>query len=93
MHLRSRHQYPVHQQLGFNNILEYLSNARQVVRNVAPMQWQFLTCPPDGSLMLVWQPVEEQGFGTDGYVWGDAETTFSENHGRYVRILSRMAAT
>jgi hypothetical protein len=84
LHLKSKHQYPAHPQLGFPTIVEYLSNARQVVRNVAPMQWSYLNCPPDGSVMLFWQMPDEPGFGSDGYVWGDGETTFSEMHGNFV---------
>ena len=42
--------------------------------------------PPDGSVMLTWQPLNYLGtnFASDGYVWADVEQAFSFEARGYV---------
>lgn len=56
------------------------------MREQAPVQWQYLDAPPDGTLFLTWQPTEYMGmnFASDGYVWGDAEQPFNSDVRGYV---------
>ncbi|KAI9708384.1 MAG: hypothetical protein M1820_004088 [Bogoriella megaspora] len=78
VHLVSRHQFPILQQPGLELITEYLSQAPAITRDAAPMFWTYLTAPPDGSLILTWQPPRNQvQFGTDGYIWADSESLFT----------------
>lgn len=50
------------------------------------MNWMFLNAPADGSVMLVWQPLNQLGtqFASDGYVWADVEQAFSSEAKGYV---------
>lgn len=54
------------------------------------MNWVFLDAPIDGSLMLVWQPLNQVGihFASDGYIWADAEQAFSLDSKGYVSVTS-----
>lgn len=64
--------------------------APKIVRDLQPVQWQFLDAPPDGSVLLTWQPMEYLGnnFASDGYVWADAEQSFtSEVRGYRLEII------
>ena len=56
------------------------------------MNWMFLNAPADGSVMLVWQPLNQLGtqFASDGYVWADVEQAFSSEAKGYVCDLSRL---
>lgn len=70
---------------NIEQIVNYLVEAPKVMREVAPVQWQYLDGPPDGSMFLVWQPLEMQtSFASDGYVWSDAETPFNSEVRGYV---------
>lgn len=66
----------------------YLLEAPKIVRDLQPMQWQFLETPPDGTLMLTWQPLEYLGtnFASDGYIWADAEQIFKSEVRGYVCV-------
>lgn len=79
MHLISKHRYPVIANPSLEMIVGFLMEAPKIVRDVQPVQWQFLDAPPDGSLLLTWQPLEYLGtnFASDGYVWADAEQPFT----------------
>jgi hypothetical protein len=50
------------------------------------MHWTFLEAPPDGTVMLTWQPLAHLGnnFASDGYVWADAEQAFTFEARGYV---------
>ena len=50
------------------------------------MNWMFLDAPADGTVMLLWQPLNQLGtrFASDGYVWADPEQAFSQEHRGYV---------
>ena len=93
IHLVSKNRYPVINNPSLESIVAYLLEAPKIVRDLQPMQWQFLDAPADGTLLLVWQPVEYLGtaFGTDGYIYGDAEQTFKSEVRGYVS-LSRSSA-
>lgn len=54
------------------------------------MNWMFLDAPPDGSVMLVWQPLNKLGtrFASDGYVWADQEQFMRHPHQGYVCLTS-----
>ena len=79
MHLISKHRYPILPNASLETIVGYLVEAPKIVRDVQPVQWQFLDAPQDGSLFLTWQPLEYLGtsFASDGYVWADAEQPFT----------------
>ena len=79
MHLISKHRYPILPNPSLDTILGYLIEAPKIVRDLQPVQWQFLDAPQDGSLFLTWQPLEYLGtsFASDGYVWADAEQPFT----------------
>ncbi|KAI1918215.1 hypothetical protein LOZ58_006084 [Ophidiomyces ophidiicola] len=75
--------------LTMETAVEYLLSAPKVVRELQPVHWMFLDAPPDGSVMLVWQPLNHLGtnFASDGYVWGDAEQVYtSESRGYTVEM-------
>ncbi|KOS48464.1 hypothetical protein ACN38_g658 [Penicillium nordicum] len=53
------------------------------------MHWTFLDGPPDGTVMLTWQPQNHLGnnFASDGYIWADQEQAFSfESRGYTVEM-------
>lgn len=60
--------------------------APKIVRELQPVQWQFLDPPQDGTLMLVWQPTDymNTNFASDGYVWADVEVSFKSEIRGYV---------
>lgn len=90
MHLISKHRYPVIANPSLEMIVGFLTEAPKIVRDVQPVQWQFLDGPQDGSLFLTWQPLEYLGttFASDGYVWADAEQPFtSEVQGYKLEII------
>lgn len=57
--------------------VEYLASAPRVCQT-QPMHWTFLEAPPDGTVMLTWQPLNRLGnnFASDGYIWADQEQAF-----------------
>ena len=54
------------------------------------MNWMYIDAPPDGTVMLVWQPLAQLGtrFASDGYIWADAEQSFSMEARGYVRFCA-----
>lgn len=66
--------------------VEYLVSAPKVVRELQPMHWMFIDGPPDGTVMLVWQPLNQLGtmFASDGYIWADAEQVYTTEVRGYV---------
>jgi len=96
MHLVSKHRYPTVSNLSLETIVGYLMEAPKIMRDLQPVQWQFLDPPPhEGRLMLVWQPLEHVGttFASDGYVWGDTEQAFKSEVRGYVGGSPIFAAT
>ncbi|BDD61085.1 hypothetical protein MAP00_006159 [Monascus purpureus] len=90
MHLVSRYRYPLMHMLPTDTVVEYLLSAPKVVRELQPMHWTFIDGPPDGTVMLTWQPLNHLGtnFASDGYVWADVEQSFTfEARGYTVEML------
>lgn len=74
------------------NALDHLLQAPSIVKNQAPMAWQYLQPPPrDGTVFLTWQP-PKRGliFPTDGYIWGDPESSFQVDVRGFVRRTIRL---
>ena len=67
----------------------YLLDAPTIVKQTAPVAWQYVQAPQDGTLWLEWiSPRHEFRFPSDGYVWGDPEQTFQQEFGGYtIEIL------
>lgn len=88
IHLVSKSRYPVTNNPSLESVVSYLSEAPKVVRDLQPVQWQFLDAPADGTLLLVWQPLEYMSttFASDGYVYADAEQTFKSEVRGFVRL-------
>lgn len=74
---------------SLETIVSYLIEAPKIMRDMAPVQWQFLDAPPDGTLFLTWQPLDymQTTFASDGYVWGDAEQPYNSEVRGYVRTM------
>ncbi|KAJ5567196.1 hypothetical protein N7535_006502 [Penicillium sp. DV-2018c] len=85
MHLVSRHRYPSMHMMPSETAVEYLTSAPRICQT-QPMHWIFLDGPPDGTVMLTWQPQNHLGnnFASDGYVWADQEQAFSFESRGYV---------
>ncbi|KAI9739115.1 MAG: hypothetical protein M1834_007328 [Cirrosporium novae-zelandiae] len=80
VHLVSTYRFPVLSQVSLEKVVDFLQQGLRITRDVAPMHWQFLDAPSDGSLMLVWQPLNHMNthFASDGYIWADAEQMFTQ---------------
>ena len=86
VHLVSKYRYPISHRISIETIIEHLIAAPRITRDVAPMHWMFLDAPQDGSMLLVWQPLQKLGntAASDGYHWIDAEQAFSTEMKGYV---------
>ena len=86
MHLVSKYRYPLINSITLDTVVGHLTEAPKIVHDLQPVQWQFLDAPQDGSVLLVWQPLEDLGtnFASDGYVWADVEQAFSQEIRGYV---------
>jgi hypothetical protein len=86
MHLVSKYRYPLINSITLDTVVGYLTEAPKIVHDLQPVQWQFLDAPHDGSVFLVWQPLEylDTNFASDGYVWADVEQAFSQEIRGYV---------
>lgn len=87
LHLVSKYRYPSLNHISLETVVSYLCEAPKIVHDSQPMVWQFLEAPPDGTVLLTWQPLEHLGtnFASDGYVWADVEHAFSSEQNGYVR--------
>ncbi|KXG50976.1 uncharacterized protein PGRI_065480 [Penicillium griseofulvum] len=88
MHLVSRNRYPSMHMMPSETAVEYLTSAPRICQT-QPMHWTFLDGPPDGTVMLTWQPQNHLGnnFASDGYVWADQEQAFTfESRGYTVEM-------
>ncbi|THW75515.1 DUF1750-domain-containing protein [Aureobasidium pullulans] len=84
VHLISGHKYPFSPQLNIDGAYTYLFDAPKVVKQVAPMSWQYISAPQDGTVFLTWIGGRMQNqFPTDGYVWVDPEQRFTQDFGGY----------
>jgi hypothetical protein len=59
------------------------------VRDTAAVSWTYFNSPPpDGTLVLAYQPPRMgTHFASDGMVWADAEAAFDMNVRGYVCLL------
>ncbi|EKG21244.1 hypothetical protein MPH_01436 [Macrophomina phaseolina MS6] len=94
VHLISSYRYPTLATLSIEQAVDFLLNAPKIVKDVAPMTWQYFQNPPnDGTVFLEWQPVNQRGnaYASDGYVWADPESSYSyeSQRGYTVEILVR----
>ncbi|KEQ72125.1 DUF1750-domain-containing protein, partial [Aureobasidium namibiae CBS 147.97] len=84
VHLISGHKYPFSPQLSIDGAYSYLFDAPKVVKQVAPMSWQYISAPQDGTVFLTWIGGRMQNqFPTDGYVWVDPEQRYTQDFGGY----------
>ncbi|KAJ9605285.1 hypothetical protein H2200_009942 [Cladophialophora chaetospira] len=86
LHLVSKYRYPMTSNPAADTIVGYLLEALKIVRDLQPMQWQFVDTPADGSLILEWQPLDYLGtsYASDGFIWADVEHVYkSEVRGGY----------
>ncbi|KAI5253770.1 DUF1750-domain-containing protein [Aureobasidium subglaciale] len=85
VHLISGHKYPFSPQLSIDGAYSYLFEAPKVVKQVAPMSWQYISAPQDGTVFLTWigGRMQNQLFPTDGYVWVDPEQRYTQDFGGY----------
>ena len=80
VHLVCGQRYPFLSQPSLGTVVGHLTEAPKITRDIKTMTWMFLLePPPDGTVMLVWQPSQMgASFASDGYVWADAEQAFIE---------------
>lgn len=90
IHLVSTYRYPYLKDVSLETVIGHLLEAPKITRDIAAMNWVFLDAPTDGSVMLVWQPLNQMGtqFASDGYIWADAEQAFSSDVKGYVSTES-----
>jgi hypothetical protein len=88
LHLLSSVRYPTFANVPVDAIVDFLLKAPSVVQTT-PFNWTFLDGPADGSLYLVWQPLNQLNtqFSSDGYVWADPEQAFTMESKGYVSEL------
>jgi len=81
----STHRYPQYGHLQLEAIVDLLLQAPKITREVAAMNWQFVDAPPDGTIMLIWQPPQlGTHSATDGLVYYGPEAAFSSEVRGYV---------
>ncbi|KIX98330.1 uncharacterized protein Z520_05631 [Fonsecaea multimorphosa CBS 102226] len=94
LHLVSKYRYPITSNPAVDTIVGYLLEAPKIVRDLQPMQWQFLDTPADGTLILEWQPLEYLGtsYASDGFIWADVEHVYkSEVRGYTLEMFLQRA--
>ncbi|KAB2580033.1 hypothetical protein BFW01_g5399 [Lasiodiplodia theobromae] len=94
VHLISSFRYPTLAHISVDQAVEFLLQAPKVVKDMAPMAWQYFQNPPnDGTVFLEWQPVNQRSnaYASDGYIWADPESSFTyeSQRGYTVEILVR----
>ncbi|WPH00483.1 swi/snf and rsc complexes subunit ssr4 [Acrodontium crateriforme] len=85
VHLISGYNYPRVAALNLEQAFRHLIDAPQIVKQVAPMAWTYVSAPLDGTIWLEWLPpnLPHNRFPSDGYVWADAEQTYRQEIGGY----------
>ena len=85
LHLISSYAFPLYPRISTDQALSSLVQAPQIVREMKPMAWTYLSPPQDGQMFIVWQTQRMgTGFATDGYVWTDPEATYRHQTQGYV---------
>lgn len=71
--------------MGLDQAWHYLLEAPKIVKQLAPMSWQYLSGPQDGTVFLTWAgPRTGNNFPTDGYIWAGQEEHIVQDFGGYV---------
>ena len=90
VHLVSSFRYPTLAHITVDQAVEFLLQATKIVKDMAPMSWQYFQIPPtDGTVLLEWQPVNQRSnaYASDGYIWADPELSFTQETQRgYVSL-------
>jgi hypothetical protein len=83
VHLISSNRYPQVAHVNINDVAQWLLQAPHIARDKAPFCWQFLDKPADGTVFMVWQPLQRlaTNFATDGYVWAPPEQLYKHDLG------------
>ncbi|KAF2877845.1 hypothetical protein BDV95DRAFT_4208 [Massariosphaeria phaeospora] len=78
VHLISSYRFPTLPSLQPAHALDYLTKSPQIVKNTAAVAWTYFPSPPpDGTVILTWQPPRLQtSFASDGLVWADPEVMY-----------------
>ncbi|KAF2687948.1 DUF1750-domain-containing protein [Lentithecium fluviatile CBS 122367] len=90
VHLVSCYRFPTLPSLPPAHALEYLVKGPSIVKDAAAVAWTFFTTPPpDGSVLLTWQPPRlGTHFASDGLIWADAEVAYDMNiRGYQLQVL------
>ncbi|KAF2661673.1 DUF1750-domain-containing protein [Lophiostoma macrostomum CBS 122681] len=81
VHLVSSYRFPTLAALQPAQALEYLIKGPTIVKDTAAVAWTyFASPPPDGTVLLTWQPPRMgTHFASDGLVWADPEIAYDMN--------------
>jgi hypothetical protein len=85
VHLLSSHRFPQIASLGLEQAYRYLIDAPSIVKQIAPMSWNYIAAPPDGSVWLEWISLDmtDHPYPSDGYIWGDIEQSYRQEFAGY----------
>ncbi|EMC95667.1 hypothetical protein BAUCODRAFT_42961, partial [Baudoinia panamericana UAMH 10762] len=90
VHLISGRRFPlIAGPLSIDQAVTYLLDAPTIVSRLAAMSWTYVQAPQDGTLWLEYIPPEKERFSSDGYVWGDPETSICHEFNGYTIELYR----
>ncbi|KAK9417851.1 hypothetical protein SUNI508_01608 [Seiridium unicorne] len=83
VHLLSTFRYTQKPRVEVPEVTQMLMNAPSIARDKAPFFWTYLDRPENGTTMLTWQPLQQQGvqFASDGYIWPPQEQYFTQDIG------------
>ncbi|KAK3945358.1 SWI/SNF and RSC complexes subunit ssr4 [Diplogelasinospora grovesii] len=83
VHLISTFRYATMPRVDLQEVTKWLMSAPKIARDTAPFFWTYLDCPPDGSIILTWQPTGRRSveFASDGYVWSQPEVFYRNDVG------------
>ncbi|KAF2115501.1 hypothetical protein BDV96DRAFT_493350 [Lophiotrema nucula] len=90
VHLVSSYRFATLPNIQPAYALEHLIKGPQIVKDTSPVAWTyFATPPPDGTLLMTWQPPRLQTqFASDGLVWADPEMEYHmEIRGYSLQVL------
>ncbi|KAH7118958.1 hypothetical protein B0J11DRAFT_560654 [Dendryphion nanum] len=79
VHLVSIYRFAQSPSLQPQQALDYLLKGPAIVKDTAPVAWTyFQSPPPDGTILLTWQPprMPQEFFASDGLVWADNEVRY-----------------
>lgn len=83
VHLVSAFRYPSVSHINLQDAAKWLMNAPHVARDKAPFFWTYLDKPVDGTVLMMWQPLQRMGsnFATDGFIWAPPEQMYKHDLG------------